>query len=75
MMVEPENVLAPIFVLLGDILRLVGESFVESLVKGLRSYNQPKVIVKVQIILHFLSHVACETVVHVALLCPGCLCL
>lgn len=36
MMVEPENVLALIFVLLGYRLRLVGESIVESLVKLLR---------------------------------------
>lgn len=34
-MIEPENVLALIFVLLGDHLRLVDESIVESLVKRL----------------------------------------
>lgn len=38
-MVEPENVLALIFVLLGDRLRLVGESIVESFVKRLKGYN------------------------------------
>lgn len=35
-MVEPEHGLALIFVLLGDCLRLVGESIVESLVKIVR---------------------------------------
>lgn len=52
-MVKPEHVLALIFVLLGDHLRLVGESIVESLARD-SGYNQLKVTVnadvKIQII-------------------------
>lgn len=69
-MVEPENILALILVLLGDRLRLVGESIVENLIE---THYQPNLTVnadvKIQLIPHFLSHVACETGLHVALLC------
>lgn len=47
--VEPENVSALIFVLLGTGLRLVGESIVDSLVKRLGDYVQPNVTVNADI--------------------------